>query len=193
MSKLEEVSSKQLALIDGFDAKMNHLQVLVLSLLIGTIYSLYLLYICSTIPGVLSALLLFGSQVAIGFPSIRAFYDLGVSNKEKLHFIDPPERNSMGLTHEIDIHLGEISLIFEKLDLHIHKHDDGSLEDERRQTDVQNHTVKEQGVFSYVLPQERGKNHGRTCPSGRFLHPQRYRPEMFSRFLILVLHTLGLF
>ena len=129
MSKLEEVSSKQLALIDGFDAKMNHLQVLVISLMIGTIYSLYLLSICSTIPGILSTLLLFGSQVAIGFPSIRAFYDLGVSNKEKLHFIDPPERNSMGLTHEVDIHLGEISLIFEKLDLHIQRYDDGSLDD----------------------------------------------------------------
>ncbi|MGD9396863.1 MAG: hypothetical protein PVJ05_10580 [Candidatus Thorarchaeota archaeon] len=129
MSKLEEVSSKQLALIDGFDARMNHLQVLVLSLLISTIYSFYLWYLCSTEPGVLSALLLFGSQVAIGFPSIRAFFDLGVSNKEKLHFIDPPERNSRALTHEVDINLGEIPLIFEKLDLHIHKYDDGSLDD----------------------------------------------------------------
>jgi hypothetical protein len=129
MSKLEEVSSKQLTLIDGFDARMNHFQVLVLSLLINTIYSFYLWFLCSTEPGVLSALLLFGSQVAIGFPSIRAFFDLGVSNKEKLHFIDPPERNSMGITHEVDINLGEIPLIFEKLDLHIHKYDDGSLDD----------------------------------------------------------------
>ncbi|MFX1561514.1 MAG: hypothetical protein ACFFBL_13065 [Promethearchaeota archaeon] len=131
MSKLEEVSSKQLILINSFEAKLNHLQVLVFNLLISTVYNLCLWFICSAAHNVLSALLLFGSQMAIGLPAIRAFYDLGVSNKEKLHFIDPPDASGREPTHEVVIHPKEISLIFEKLDLQIHKYDDGSLDDLR--------------------------------------------------------------
>ena len=129
MSKFEEVSSKQVVLIDSFEAKMNHLRVLAFSLLIISIYSLYLWFVCSTPPGVWSGLLLFGSQITIGFPAIRAFYELGIVNKEKLHFIDPPTFDEEEPTHEVDIHLGEIPLIFEKLDLQIRKYDDGSLDD----------------------------------------------------------------
>ncbi|MHA2395719.1 MAG: hypothetical protein ACXAC0_03380 [Candidatus Thorarchaeota archaeon] len=129
MSKLEEVSSKHIVLIDSFDAKMNHLQVLAFSLFISAVYSSYLWFICSTVPGIISGLLLFGSQIAIGFPATRTYYDFGVTNREKLHFIDPPTFNTTGRIHEVDIHLGEIPLIFEKLDIQIGKYDDGSLDD----------------------------------------------------------------
>jgi hypothetical protein len=129
MSKLEEVSSKQLVLIDSFDAKMNHLGVLAFSLLINVVYSFYLWFICSTVSGIISALLLFGSQIAIGFPATRTYYEFGITNRDKLHFIDPPNFISTERIHKVDIHIGEIPLIFEKLELHISKYDDGSLDD----------------------------------------------------------------
>ncbi len=129
MTKLEEVSSKRLVIIDSFDARMNHVLMFAFTLLIGSVYTSFLLLVCSTIPVVASALLLFGSQIAMGVPATRAYYDLGVSNRENLHFIDPAKFNSNGQHHEVEISLGEIPLIFEKIDLQIQKYDKGSLDD----------------------------------------------------------------
>jgi hypothetical protein len=108
---------------------MNHLQVLAFSLFINAIYSFYLWFICSTVHGIISALLLFGSQIAIGFPATRTYYEFGITNRDKIHFIDPPNLISTERIHEVDIRIGEIPLIFEKLELHITKYDDGSLDD----------------------------------------------------------------
>jgi hypothetical protein len=129
MSKLEEVSSKRLALVDSFDARKNHLLMIALTSVIGLVYTSFLWLVCSTIPGITSALLLFGSQIAMGFPVSRAYYDLGVSNRENLHFIDPARFNGNGQHHDIDIHLAEIPLIFEKIGIQIQKYDKGSLDD----------------------------------------------------------------
>jgi hypothetical protein len=129
MSKLEEVSSKQLVLIDSFDARINHFKVFTFTLLISVVYAIYLWFVCSTIPGIISALLLFGSQIIIGFPATRTFYDMGISNREKLHFIDPYKFTNSGQIHDVEIHIGDISLIFEKFDFQIRKYDAGSLDD----------------------------------------------------------------
>lgn len=129
MSKLEEVSSKRLVLVDSFDARKNHVLTFTFSLLISAVYGAFLWLVCSTRPGVLSALLLFGSQIAMGFPATRAYYDFGVSNRENLHFIDPAKFNGNGEHHEVEIHIGEIPLIFEKIDFQIRKYDKGSLDD----------------------------------------------------------------
>jgi hypothetical protein len=129
MSKLEEVSSKRLILVDSFDAHMTHVLMLGFSLLISTVYASFLWFVCSTIPGIPSALLLFGSQIAMGFPASRAYYDLGVANRDNLQFIDPARFNGNGKHHEVDISLGEISYIFEKIGIQIQKYDKGSLDD----------------------------------------------------------------
>jgi len=129
MSKLEEVSSKQLVLIDSSEARKIHLLTFSFTLLIGAVYTTFLWFLCSTIPGVISALLLFGSQLAIGFPASRTYYDLGVSNRGNLQFIDPAKFNGNGEHHEVQVYLGEIPLIFEKIDLQIRKYDKGSLDD----------------------------------------------------------------
>ena len=129
MSKLEEVSSKRLVLVDSFDARKNHILTFAFSLLIGVVYTAFLWLVCSTRPGFASALLLFGSQIAMGFPASRAYYELGVSNRDNLHFIDPAKFNGNGKHHEVEIYLGEIPLIFEKIDLQIRKYDKGSLDD----------------------------------------------------------------
>ncbi|MFW9833289.1 MAG: hypothetical protein ACFFEK_04790 [Candidatus Thorarchaeota archaeon] len=129
MSKLEAVSSKQLVLVDSYDARKNHILVLAFALLIGIVYAMFLWLVCSTTPGLVSALLLFGSQIAIGFPAARAYYDLGVSHRENLHFIDPSKFNEVGKKHEVEINLGEIPLIFEKIGIQIQKYDKGSSDD----------------------------------------------------------------
>ncbi|MFW9975150.1 MAG: hypothetical protein ACFFDQ_07800 [Candidatus Thorarchaeota archaeon] len=129
MSRLEEVSSKRLVIIDNKAARKNHLFLLAFSLLIGVVYSSYFWFVCSTQPGIISSLLLFGSQIAIGIPATRAYYDLGVTNKDTLRFIDPAQLDGNGELHNVEIHLGEIPSIFEKLDLQTLKYDKGSLDD----------------------------------------------------------------
>jgi len=129
MSKLEEVSSKQLVLVDNFNARKTHLLLLIFSMLIGVVYTAFLWLLCSTIPGFVSAFLLFGSQIAMGFPATRAYYDLGVSNRENLIFIDPAKYDGKKKHHLVEIHIGEIPLIFEKIDINISKYDKGSLDD----------------------------------------------------------------
>jgi len=129
MSKLEEVSSKRLVLVDSFDARKNHILMLAFTSVIGAVYASFLWLVCSTIPGITSALLLFGSQIAIGFTASRAYYDLGVTNRENLHFIDPSRFNGNGQHHEVGIKLAEIPLIFEKIGIQIQKYDKGSLDD----------------------------------------------------------------
>lgn len=129
MRKLEEVSSKRLVLVDSFEAKKTHILTIAFSMLVGVVYSAFLWFVCSTRPGVISALLLFGSQIAIGFPATRAYYDFGVSNRESLHFFDPAKFNSTSIFHDVELHIGEIPLLFEKIDLQISKYDLGSLDD----------------------------------------------------------------
>ena len=129
MSKLEEVSSKRLILVDNLAARKNHILTFAFSMLIGVVYGAYLWFVYSTRPGVMSALLLFGSQIAIGFPATRAYYDLGVSNRENLHFLDPAKFNCNGNHRDVEIHLGEIPLLFEKIDLQIRRYDLGNLDD----------------------------------------------------------------
>ena len=129
MSQLEEESSKKHIIVDKFEARMNHLKTVAFSLLLAFVYVIYLWFVCSTRPSTTSSLLLFGSQIAIGFPATRAYYEWGVSNKEKLHFLDPAKLNGKGKQLEIDIHLGNLPLFFEKMDLQIRRYDKGSFDD----------------------------------------------------------------
>ena len=126
---LAEISSKKLVLVDIYSVRRNHLLILSFSLLIGFVYSSFLFLVCSTTPGVLSGLLLFGSQIAMGIPATRAYYDLGASTRESLHFIDPAQFNDDHSLHTAEFNLGDISLVFEKMDLQIRKYDKGTLDD----------------------------------------------------------------
>lgn len=126
---LAEISSKKLVLVDIYSVRRNHFLILSFSLLIGFVYSSFLFLVCSTTPGILSGLLLFGSQIAMGIPATRAYYDLGVSTRESLHFIDPAQFNDNHPLHTVEFNLGDISLVFEKMDLQIRKYDKGTLDD----------------------------------------------------------------
>jgi hypothetical protein len=93
------------------------------------VYALFLWLVCSTRPTVTSSLLLFGSQIAIGLPATRAYYEWGVSNKEKLTFLDPAKLNGKGVFREIDILMGDVPLLFEKMDLQVNRYDKKSSDD----------------------------------------------------------------
>ncbi len=129
MSRLEEEFTKKYTIVDRFDARINNIRTLAFSFLLAVVYAAYLWFVCSTRPTTTSSLLLFGSQIAIGFPATRAYYDWGVSNKEKLHFLDPAKLNGKGKHFELDIHLGDLSNFFEKLYLQIVRYDRGSFDD----------------------------------------------------------------
>lgn len=129
MSRLEDESTKRHVVVDRFEARLNHFKTLAFSILLALVYAAYLWFVCSTRPDVTSALLLFGSQIAIGFPATRAYYEWGVSNNEKLTFLDPAKLNGKGKHLEVDIHLGDLPLFFERMDLQIHGYDKGSHDD----------------------------------------------------------------
>lgn len=129
MIREEEKISKRIVLMDTLDAKLNHLRMLALSILIGTVYGFFLLILSSTRPEVLSALILFGSQIALGFPVSKAYYDLGVTNREKLHFVDPVKFNGKQGFYEVNLRVGDLPLFFEKIDLHVRRYDTGRFDD----------------------------------------------------------------
>ncbi|MFW9793736.1 MAG: hypothetical protein ACFFEE_05520 [Candidatus Thorarchaeota archaeon] len=129
MSRLEEEFTKNQILVDIFQARRNHIKTGGFSALLALIYAAYLWFVCSTTPSTTSTILLFGSQIAIGFPAARAYYEWGVSNKEKLQFIDPAKFNTKGKRVEIDIHLGDLPVFFEKLEFQTSRYDRGSFDD----------------------------------------------------------------
>jgi len=129
MNRLEEESTKRHVVIEQFEARWNHFKTLAFSFLLTFVYAAYLWVVCSTRPDVTSALLLFGSQIAIGFPTTRAYYEWGLSNNEKLKLLDPAKLNGKGKHLEVDIHLGDLPLFFEKMDLEIQRYDKGSHDD----------------------------------------------------------------
>lgn len=129
MRRLEEESTRRQIVVDRSAARMSHLKTLAFTLLMTSVYTVFLWFLCYTRPSVASSLLLFGSQIAIGFPATRAYYEWGISNKEKLHFLDPAKMNGKGKQLEIDIHLGDLALLFEKMQLKVNKYDKGSFDD----------------------------------------------------------------
>ncbi|MFW9767730.1 MAG: hypothetical protein ACFFF9_02685 [Candidatus Thorarchaeota archaeon] len=129
MSRLEEKSEKRLIVVDSSQARNNHLRMFSFSLLLAVVYAVFLLLVCSTRPDVTSSLLLFGSQIAIGFPATRAYYAWGVSNKEKLTFLDPSKLNGKGVFREVDIHMGDIPLFFENMSLKVNRYDKRYFDD----------------------------------------------------------------
>ena len=129
MSLLEEETKKKHIVVDSFQARNNHLGTFSFSLVLAIVYALFLWFVCSTRPDVMSSLLLFGSQIAIGFPATRAYYEWGVSNKEKLKFLNPAKLNGKGIFREVDIHIGDIPLFFEKMELQVKRYDRGNFDD----------------------------------------------------------------
>jgi hypothetical protein len=80
-------------------------------------------------PSLMSSLLLLCSQIGLGLPVTRAFYDFGISSRKLLKFYDAGILRDDIETTDLKVNIGEIPLVFEQLDLQIRKYDAGVLDD----------------------------------------------------------------
>jgi hypothetical protein len=129
MSDLDEAISRKYLLIDTWDVRQQHLLIVGFSILMFSVYSVFMWILCSMTPGIATSLLLLGSQIGLGLPATRAFYDFGVNARELLKFYDAGVIGDDFETTDLRINIGAIPLFFERLDLQIRKYDSGAVDD----------------------------------------------------------------
>ncbi|MGY5860138.1 MAG: hypothetical protein RTU63_12270 [Candidatus Thorarchaeota archaeon] len=129
MGDLEEVISRKYLLIDTWDVRQQHLLITGFSILMFVIYWMFMWLLCSMTQNITTALLLLGSQIGLGLPATRAYYDFGVSARGMLNFYDAGILGNDSETEDLKINTGDISLFFERLDFQVRKYDSGALDD----------------------------------------------------------------
>jgi hypothetical protein len=129
MRDLEEVVKRKYLLIDTWDVRHQHLLFIGFGVLMFILYAAFMLLLCSMTPSLMSSLLLLGSQIGLGLPATRAFYDFGVSSRELLKFYDAGILGDELVTEDLRIKIGELPLVFEQLDIQIRKYDASVLDD----------------------------------------------------------------
>jgi len=93
------------------------------------IYFAFMWLLCSLTPSITTALLLLGSQIGLGLPATRAFYDFGVSTRGMLKFYDAGVLGPDIETEDLRIAAGDVPLLFERFEYLIRKYDSGALDD----------------------------------------------------------------
>ncbi len=126
---LEEVIRRKYLLIDTWDVRHQHLLISSFSLLLFVTYGAFLWLLCSMTPTIFSSILLLGSQIGLGLPTTRAYYDFGLTTRGMLKFYDAGILGTDVETRELKINVGDIPLVFERLDYEIRKYDSGALDD----------------------------------------------------------------
>ncbi len=129
MSDLEEVIRRKYLLIDSWDARHQHLLISSFSILLFVIYGAFLWLLSSMTPSIFTSLLLLSSQIGLGLPATRAFYDFGVTSRGMLKLYDSGILGTDVETRDLKINVGDLPLVFERLDFEIRKYDSGSLDD----------------------------------------------------------------
>lgn len=129
MGDMEVAVRLKYNLIDSWDAKHQHALILGFSLLILITYTIFLWFICSMVPSLLTTLLLLGSQIGLGLPATRAYYDFGVAARSMLKFYDSGVHNSSDSVENLSVNFGELSLLFERMNMQAAKYDKDSLDD----------------------------------------------------------------
>jgi hypothetical protein len=129
MSDLEEVISRKYLLIDTWDVRHQHLLISSFSILLFAIYGAFLWLLSSMTPSIFTSLLLLSSQIGLGLPATRAFYDFGVTSRGMLKLYDSGILGTDVETRDLKINVGDLPLVFERLDFEIRKFDSGSLDD----------------------------------------------------------------
>lgn len=129
MDDLEETLNCRYHLVDTWKAQFQHLMMLVSSLLFFPFYGVFLWLLFSLSPGEIPSLLLLGTQIGLGIPMTRAYYDFGIVSSNSLTLFDSG-------VHEIDqniidlrISVGDIPLIFERMGLQVQKYDKSKFDD----------------------------------------------------------------
>ena len=126
---MEDVVSRKYLLIDTWDVRHQHLLIFSFSIFMFVIYFAFMWVLCSLTPSITTALLLLGSQICIGLPATRAYYEFGVSTRRKLKFFDAGTLGADVETKDLRIATGQIPLLFERFEYLIRKYDSGALDD----------------------------------------------------------------
>ena len=129
MGDLEEVVSRKYLLIDTWDVRHQHLLITGFSIMMFVTYWTFMWLLCSMTPSITTALLLLGSQIGLGLPATRAFYDFGVDARGMLKFYDAGILGTDAEIVDLKINTGDVSLFFERLDLLIRKYDSSARDD----------------------------------------------------------------
>lgn len=126
---LEEVIRGKYLLIDTWDVRHQHLLISSFSILLFATYGAFLWLLCSMTPSIFSSILLLSSQIGLGLPATRAFYDFGVTSRGMLKLYDSGILGPDVETRDLKINVGDIPLVFERFDFEIRKYDSGALDD----------------------------------------------------------------
>lgn len=129
MGDLEDATSRNYLLIDTWDVRHQLLLLIGFSILMFITYSAFMILLCSMEPSLTTSLLLLGSQIGLGLPVTRAFYDFGLSARRMLKFYDVGILGTDIEFEDLRINIGDIPLVFERLDYQIRKYDSGALDD----------------------------------------------------------------
>ena len=129
MGDLEEALRRKYLLIDTWDVRHQRLLLVSFSILMFITYSAFLILLCSMEASITTSLLLLGSQIGLGLPATRAFYDFGVSARRMLKFYDAGIIRTDIESEDLRISIGDVPLIFERLDFQIRKYDSGAIDD----------------------------------------------------------------
>jgi hypothetical protein len=129
MGDLVEALQYHYHLVDSWSVRFQHLSMIVSSLLIFSLYGVFLWLLFSLSPNILTSLLLLGTQIGLGIPMTRAYYDFGISTRGLLNFYDPKHDGADRDLVDVRINFGDIALLFERMDLQIQKYDKANIDD----------------------------------------------------------------
>lgn len=126
---LEEVIRRKYHLIDTWDVRHQYLLISSFSIVLFVTYGAFLWLLCSMTPSIFTSILLLSSQIGLGLPATRAFYDFGVTSRGMLKLYDSGILGTDVETSDLKINVGDIPLVFERFDFEIRKYDSGALDD----------------------------------------------------------------
>lgn len=129
MGDLEEVVSRKYLLIDTWDVRHRHFLIAGFATLMFGVYWAFMWLLCSLTPNMMTSLLLLGSQIGLGLPATRAFYDFGITTRGMLKFYDAGIHGNDFETEDLKINTGDLPLLFERLEFYIRKYDSGAIDD----------------------------------------------------------------
>ena len=129
MGDLEEVLSRKYLLIDTWDVRHQHFLISGFSILMFATYGAFMWLLFSMTTNITTSLLLLGSQIGLGLPATRAFYDFGMATRRMLKFYDAGILGADIKATNLKIAIGDIPLVFERLDYQVRKFDSGALDD----------------------------------------------------------------
>jgi hypothetical protein len=129
MGDLDEAFHYRFHLVDSWNARFQHISMILSSLIIFSLYGVFLWLLFSLSASVLTSLLLLGTQIGLGIPMTRAYYDFGISTRGLLNYYDPGLHGVDEDVIDLRITFGDIPLLFERMGLQVKKYDKTSFDD----------------------------------------------------------------